>query len=122
MPLSSSEWIVMNAVWDRPVESSIRDVLEVVEFQTGWPYQSVQSVMSRLERKGALSSRMRANTRLYSARLGRKEAQAEALRQLKEVAFGGSSTALLRMVLDPDVLTTEQRHELREGLEGWLGR
>ncbi|GAB4108745.1 MAG: hypothetical protein Kow001_07160 [Acidobacteriota bacterium] len=122
MPLSSSEWIVMNAVWDRPVESSIRDVLEVVESQTGWPYQSVQSVMSRLERKGALSSRMRANTRLYFARLGRKEAQAEALRQLRDVAFGGSSMALLRMVLEPDMLTTEQRSELREGLKEWLSR
>lgn len=118
MALSSSEWIVMNAVWDRPVESSIRDVLEVVESQTGWPYQSVQSVMSRLERKGALSSRMRANTRLYTARLARKEAQSEALRQLVEVAFGGSSTALLKMLLEPDTLTREQRDELREGLKG----
>jgi predicted transcriptional regulator len=121
MPLSSSEWIVMNAVWDRPVESSIRDVLEAVESQTGWAYQSVQSLMSRLEHKGALSSRMRANTRLYTARLGRKEAQAEALRHLREGAFGGSSAALLRMVLEPDTLTREQQRELREGLKGRLG-
>jgi BlaI family penicillinase repressor len=121
MPLSSSEWIVMNAVWDRPVESSIRDVLEAVESQTGWAYQYVQSVMSRLERKGALSSRIRANTRLYTARVGRKETQAEALRHLRDRAFGGCSAALLKMVLEPDTLTRQQRKELREGLKGRLG-
>ena len=51
MRLSDAEWIVMNAVWDRPVESSVRDVLEVVEPQTSWAYQTVQTIMVRLAQK-----------------------------------------------------------------------
>ncbi len=55
MRLTPSEWIVMNAVWDRPVESSVRDVLEAVEAETGWVYQTLQTILMRLQQTGALT-------------------------------------------------------------------
>ncbi len=112
MRLTPSEWIVMNAVWDRPVESSVRDVLEAVEAETGWVYQTLQTILMRLQQKGALTSRIRANTRLFKAKLSRQEAQLSAIHELVDAAFQGSPAELIRTLLGPDMLSPEERDEL----------
>jgi BlaI family transcriptional regulator, penicillinase repressor len=112
MRLSDAEWRVMNAIWDRPVESSVRDVLEQVEPQTGWAYQTVQTIMVRLTRKGALVSRLRANTRLYKAAVSREEAQQTALDSLAEKAFKGSVAPLVVEMVRKGKLGREEKEEL----------
>ncbi len=104
----------MNAIWDRPVESSVRDVLETVEPKTGWAYQTVQTILLRLSQKGALTSRMRANTRLYKATVTRAEAQKTALRSLLQKAFGGSPSALVQALLSDEKLSKADREELNQ--------
>ncbi len=112
MRLSDAEWVVMNAVWDRPVESSVRDVLEVVEPKTNWAYQTVQTIMVRLTRKGVLDSRLRANTRLYTAELTREQAQRSTLKFVVERAYRGSAAALVQTLLDEKILTCEEAEHL----------
>lgn len=117
MRLSDAEWIVMNAIWDRPVESSVRDVLETVEPRTGWAYQTVQTILLRLSQKGALTSRMRANTRLYKATVSREEAQRTALRSLLQKAFDGSAGTMVTTLAQDEQLTPDSRNELKRALK-----
>lgn len=116
MRLSDAEWIVMEAVWDRPVESSVRDVLEVVEPKTNWAYQTVQTIMVRLAQKKALKSRLRANTRLYTALVAREEAQKSAIRSLLDRAFKGIAGPLAQTLVTEDYLTPKEKKELAEAL------
>ncbi|GAB4109216.1 MAG: hypothetical protein Kow001_08990 [Acidobacteriota bacterium] len=120
MRLSDAEWIVMNAIWDRPVESSVRDVLETVEPKTGWAYQTVQTILLRLSQKGALTSRMRANTRLYKATVSRAEAQKTALRSLLQKAFGGAPSSLVQTLLQDEKLSKAEREQLQQLLRAEL--
>jgi BlaI family transcriptional regulator, penicillinase repressor len=117
MRLSDAEWIVMNAVWDRPVESSVRDVLEVVEPQTSWAYQTVQTIMVRLAQKKALRSRLRANTRLYTALITREQAQRSALKSLIEKAFAGAAGPLVQALVSEEYLTSVEKEQVAELLE-----
>lgn len=117
MRLSDAEWIVMNAVWDRPVESSVRDVLEVVEPQTSWAYQTVQTIMVRLAQKKALRSRLRANTRLYTALITREQAQRSALKSLIEKAFSGTAGPLVQALVSEEYLTSIEKKQVAETLE-----
>ncbi len=117
MRLSDAEWIVMNAVWDRPVESSVRDVLEVVEPQTSWAYQTVQTIMVRLAQKKALRSRLRANTRLYTALITRQQAQRSALKSLIEKAFSGAAGPLVQALVSEEYLTPLEKKQVAETLE-----
>lgn len=117
MRLSDAEWIVMNAVWDRPVESSVRDVLEVVEPQTSWAYQTVQTIMVRLAQKKALRSRLRANTRLYTALITRQQAQRSALKSLIEKAFAGAAGPLVQALVSEEYLTPLEKKQVAETLE-----
>ncbi|MEJ2077212.1 MAG: BlaI/MecI/CopY family transcriptional regulator [Acidobacteriota bacterium] len=117
MRLSDAEWIVMNAVWDRPVESSVRDVLEVVEPQTSWAYQTVQTIMVRLAQKKALRSRLRANTRLYTALITREQAQRSALKSLIEKAFSGAAAPLVQALVSEEYLTAVEKRQVAETIE-----
>lgn len=120
MRLSDAEWVVMNAIWDRPVESSVRDVLEAVEPRTGWAYQTVQTILLRLSQKGGLTSRMRANTRLYKWTVSREQAQRTALRSLLQKAFQGSPGAMVKALVQDEQLTDEHRRELKKSLQEYL--
>jgi len=117
MRLSDAEWIVMNAVWDRPVESSVRDVLEVVEPQTNWAYQTVQTIMVRLARKGVLDSRLRANTRLYTAQVARAQAQRSTVKFVVDRAYRNSAVDLVQTLLDEGCLSREEIERLLETAE-----
>jgi len=112
MRLTDAEWIVMNAIWDRPVESSVRDVLEIVTPLTGWAYPTVQTIMVRLAKKKALRSRLRANTRLYTAVVTRLQARRTAIKSLLDLAFRGSAKELVQTILRGDWLPEQDRNEI----------
>lgn len=115
--LSDAEWRVMNEVWSRS-PASARDVLEGVAEETGWAYSTVKTVLARLVEKGALSSRLRANTTLYEPVVTREQARRSALSSLLESAFGGRASSLVQHLLDEERLSGRDRSELTQLLQG----
>lgn len=118
MKLTDAEWRVMNVVWDYPVEASVRDVLELVEEETEWAYQTVQTIMVRLQKKGALKSRLRANTRLYTPIVSREEAQQTALDLFIERVFNKDASQLAARLLDVGKLDPKTRKEIAAAAKG----
>ena len=111
MKLTEAEWKIMNAVWKRH-PASARDILERVQEETGWAYTTVKTVLSRLEGKGALRSRMRANTALYEPVLSRARARRSALRSLLDTAFDGAFGPMMQFLVSDEKLSDKQRDEL----------
>jgi BlaI family penicillinase repressor len=111
MKLTESEWKIMNAVWKRH-PASARDVLERVEGETDWVYTTVKTLLSRLEAKGVLRSRMRANTALYEPVLSRAKARRAALRSLANTAFDGAFGPMMQFLVSDERLSEKQREDL----------
>lgn len=111
--LSEAEWKVMNVVWDWPVEISVRDVHEQLEEETNWAYQTVQTVMGRLLKKGAVKARLRANTKLYTAIINRSQARRTSLSALARRAFDGTFGSMIQTMVVEEYLTTAERNRLR---------
>lgn len=116
MNLTEAEWKVMKAVWQR-IPASTRDVLEVTEPETSWAYSTVKTILDRLVEKGALKSRLRANTLLYEPVLSREQARRSAIRSLAEKAFDGAIGPLMQFMLAEEELTDRDRRALLRLLE-----
>ncbi len=106
----------MKAVWQR-IPASARDVLEVTEPETSWAYSTVKTILDRLVEKGALKSRLRANTLLYEPVLSREQARRSAIRSLAEKAFDGAIGPLMQFMLAEEELTDRDRRALLRLLE-----
>jgi BlaI family penicillinase repressor len=111
MKLTEAEWKIMNVLWKRH-PASARDILEAVEAETDWAYTTVKTLLSRLEAKGALRSRMRANTALYEPVLSRANARRSALRAVLETAFHGAFGPMVQFLVSDERLSAKERDEL----------
>lgn len=117
MQLTETEWKVMNRLWDRVEPCSARDVLEGLEDETGWAYTTVKTILARLQTKGAVKARMRANTSLYEPCITRVEARRSALRSLLERAFEGTFGSFVQFLARDEKLTKRERAELATMLQ-----
>jgi BlaI family penicillinase repressor len=115
MKLSEAEWKIMNAVWERH-PASARDVVERLEGRATWAYTTVKTMLARLTDKGALKSRLRANTTLYEPVLTRENARRSALRAVLDNAFSGAFGPMLHFLVSEEKLTKAQREELMRTL------
>jgi len=111
MKLTEAEWKIMNVAWERS-PASARDILERVERETDWAYTTVKTLLSRLEAKGALRSRMRANTALYEPVLTPAQARRSALRSFLDTAFHGAFGPMMQFLVSDERLSKKQRDEL----------
>lgn len=111
MKLTEAEWKVMRAIWRRH-PASARDVMERLEGEVDWAYTTVKTILTRLENKGALKSRMRANTALYGPILSRAKARRSALRELMDTAFDGAFGPMMQFLVSDKKLSPKDRAEL----------
>ena len=111
MRFSNTEWQVMNVLWEHH-PSSVRDVLEALEGETGWAYSTVKTILSRLAEKGALKVERRGNLHRYTPAVSRDVARRSALRSLLDRAFDGTVGTLVHHMVDTKTLGSEEREEL----------
>jgi BlaI family penicillinase repressor len=116
MRLTDTEWVVMNALWERS-PASVRDVLERVEGETGWAYTTVKTLLERLAEKGAVRVRKRANAGLFEPVLTRPQARRSALRSLLDRAFDGTFGGLLQHLIAEERLSERDRKKLADLLD-----
>ena len=116
MKLTEAEWRLMNALWQGH-PASARDVLEKLEPETNWAYTTIKTMLSRLEAKGAVKSRIRANTALYEPVLTRSQARRSALKALAEAAFDGAFGSMMHFMVSERHLSSKQKEALKSLLE-----
>jgi BlaI family penicillinase repressor len=110
MKLTMAERRVMEEFW-RNGRLAIREVQESSPAKTRPPYTSVQSIINRLEEKGAVRRvRKIGNAHTYEAAISAEEARGRVLDDLLRM-FGGRAQTVMAHLVDSGKLTREDIRE-----------
>lgn len=84
----------MNTLWPMG-EGTVRDIRDGLAPRRPRAYTTIMTIMDRLARKGVVERRKVGRAYLYRPNLSAEEARAQALSQVVENFFGGSTEALI---------------------------
>lgn len=112
--LTKLELKMMQAVW-RLGASTVSEVQEQVEPPLA--YTTVQTMLNILERKGKLRRRLQGKAYVYTAAVTEQKALREAVRDLVDRMFGGSSEELVMSLVKSRQIDGKRLAELSEQLQ-----
>jgi predicted transcriptional regulator len=113
VPLTEVEQRLMEVVWaSGPI--TVAGVVEALPAADRPAYNTVQTMMKILERKGYVAHRSEGRAFVYHAVVDRDAAARTALSQLVQRFFGGSPRALALNLIEGDHLSDDELAELRE--------
>jgi predicted transcriptional regulator len=115
-PLHELESQVMEEVWSRGEETTVRDVFESLNLgRKQRAYTTVMTVMARLDKKGLLRRRKRGKTHVYSATMARSEyLDARAQGEVDGLVADYGDLALAHFARRLGSLDSKRRAELRK--------
>lgn len=112
MRLSKAETRILEQYWKLGV-SSVREILESLPEDERVAYTTVQTLVYRLEQKGALRRVKKiGNAQLFEAALDRQAFRRGLLRELLQL-FGGSPQLLVSNLLESGALTLKDLKALQ---------
>ena len=126
--LSKLEHRIMEALWSRGA-SSVREILEAFHEKGRPAYTTVQTMVYRLEEKGAIRrTRKIGNAHIFEAVISRASAQRRLIDELLAF-FGGSSQPVVAHLIESGNLTLDDVKEaeqlllkLKSGRSGRSGK
>ena len=107
---SDAEWKVLNALW-RKHPASARELLELLRDE-GWAYTTLKTMLTRMQGKGLVRARMRANAAWYEPAIQQSATQRDAVRTLIARVFEGAAGPLLAHLADDERLSAAERRKL----------
>ncbi len=111
--LSRLEHQIMEALWSRGV-SSVREILEAFPEKGRPAYTTVQTMVYRLEEKGAIRrTRKIGNAHIFEAAISRASAQRRLIDELLAF-FGGSSQPVVAHLIESGNLTLDDVKEAEQ--------
>jgi BlaI family penicillinase repressor len=111
--LSKLEHQIMDALWSRGA-SSVREVLEAFPEKGRPAYTTVQTMVYRLEEKGAIRrTRKIGNAHIFEAVISRASAQRRLIDELLAF-FGGSSQPVVAHLIESGNLTLDDVKEAEQ--------
>lgn len=113
--LSDSEWKLMNRLWSQS-PSTITELTAAMRADTGWSKNTVITMLSRLEAKGAVSHNG-GTPKGYSPLLLRADAERRETESFLDKVYGGRLGLMMSAMVDSRALTAEDVAELSAILE-----
>ena len=115
--ISDAEWFVMKVVWGgAPVTAN--QVVKALEGKTDWKPKTVQTLLSRLVAKKALSYEQQGREYLFSPLVRERDYVHAASRSFLGRFFDGELAPFLASFIEREKLSAKEMEELR----GLLGR
>jgi predicted transcriptional regulator len=116
MKLTKFELEIMNVVWSIGM-ASVREIQEKLPEQRRPAYTTVQTIMNRLEEKGAVRRVKKiGNAFVFEASVTRRTAHRRLIDDFLEL-FGGSVQPVMARLVETGKLTLKDVHELEQALE-----
>ncbi|MEL7061252.1 MAG: BlaI/MecI/CopY family transcriptional regulator [Acidobacteriota bacterium] len=120
--LTENELQIMDAVWRLQAEASapaaagatVQQVVDRLVRSRSVAYNTVQTMMGILVKKGYLDRHKDGRAHVYTPRMTRGGARREALGHVLQTFFGGSRRELLENLLDPTATDAAEIEALRE--------
>jgi BlaI family transcriptional regulator, penicillinase repressor len=105
---------ILQILWDRG-ESTVRDVLEILQQRRPRAYTSIMSLMNVMADKGLLARQPLGKAFLYTAAAPREQTLGRMLGDLVNRAFDGSASALVAQLLAGT--SREELEDIRRTIE-----
>ena len=109
--LSNSEWKLMRRLWDRP-GGTITELTAALREETGWSKNTVITMLSRLEAKGAVRHEEGGRAKRYYPALQREDAAREETENFLSKVYGGSLGLMMSAMVESRQLTEADIAEL----------
>lgn len=114
--LSNSEWKLMRRLWDR-APSTITELTAALREETGWSKNTVITMLSRLEAKGAVRHEEGGRAKRYFPAVDREDAAAAETESFLSRVYGGSLGLMMSAMVESRQLTEADIAELSAILE-----
>lgn len=114
--LSDLQLAVMRALWRR-VEATTAEVVADLAAERGLAHTTVATLLTRLEKRGAVTQRRDGRSFVYCARLSETEVQRSMVAGLVATLFAGNSAALVAHLVREDEVTPGDLAAIRARLE-----
>lgn len=114
--LSDAEWKIMNRLWES-APLTITQLTHALEGETGWKKNSIITMLSRLEGKGAIYYEEGERAKLYFPAIPREEARQAETESFLHKVYGGSLGLMMSALVDGKGLTRADIDELSEILK-----
>lgn len=113
--LTGAQLDVMRAVWAAGEQGiTVAETCSALKEEKAWARTTVQTLVTRLEKRGWLRSEMRGNTKIYFATRGREETSGQVARSLIDDFFGGSASRLVMSLLGSEKIEEAEVQRLRD--------
>lgn len=114
--ISDAEWLVMKVLWqESPLTAS--SVIEYLKLETNWNPKTIQTLIGRLVKKGALDINKDANLYQYYPLVSQEECMREETKSFLQKVYGGSLNLLLANFVKSENLSPEEIEELKSLLD-----
>ena len=114
--ISDAEFEVMNVIWKyAPINTN--DIVEKVSQNNEWSPKTIQTMISRLEKKGVISHEKEGRIFVYSPRVIKESYLEAESRTFANRFFDGAMNRVVVNYLDNSELTEDDIHELQAILE-----
>lgn len=114
--LSDSEWKLMNRLWEQSPRT-ITELTADLREETGWSKNTIITMLSRLEAKGAVRHEEGARAKAYYPAVDRETAARAETESFLGKVYGGSLGLLVSAMVESRALTEEDLAELSAILE-----
>lgn len=108
--LSDGEWKIMNLLWER--ESTITELKKELEKETGWDKHIVITMLSRMEKKGAVAHREGGRAKVFYPLVSRGEVSMQETRGFLQKVYQGSLGMMVNAMVEDEALSEEEIQEL----------
>lgn len=113
--LSDCEWKLMNRLWEQPM--TIMELTNRFREETGWSKNTVITMLSRLEGKGAVRCEREDRAKRYYPVLRQKDAARRETENFLGKVYGGSLGLMMSAMVESRRLTEADVAELSAILE-----
>ena len=114
--ISEAELVVMRVIWNQS-PATANQVVETLRHETHWKPKTVQTLLSRLTRKGALAHSRQGREYLFRPLVDAADYAHEASRSFLSRVFGGEIAPFLACFLEREDLSAGELLELRRLLD-----
>jgi predicted transcriptional regulator len=111
-PLTPLELDVMDALWAAG-PATVQTVRERIGQRRPLAYNTVQTILTILHRKGRVKRRLVGKAFVYAPKVSKQQAAAAILRGLIDRVFGGSPAALVMTMLEDEQIRREDLVRIR---------
>ncbi len=113
--LSDQQYMMVQALWSLG-EGSAKDVQQALQ-DVSLAHTTIGTILSRLEKKGVLSSATRGRERVYRAEISESDVKRSMVSSLVSTIFKGDSKALLAHLVREGEIDKDELRDIKNLIE-----